>query len=431
MEMAGGGRRSVVQFDAYLANVADPRALRVRHLWPPLYRAVGQRQFEMANIRIHNSKKPEQLEKDAVRLRYYMHDRASSFRFKLAGALAGEDVTELEQCWSAASSTVADRAFVVDLSELSAVDEPGRELLSRWHKHGAEFIATSVWSRSLVESITGYPPVASPNKASARACLPFRIAPVLFISLVTLMLPGTVSAGSSGETEFVIVAQPAPSPSSLLNRYLAGLPQTAATLECRAVAVEVQAALPKLSKRGRLQAIQHYVPLGRPEFQVLHVEGDRTVTQQVIARYLSAKSQAEAMPSSLVAVSAANYKFRYVGFIGTDRTLAYVFHITPRKRRVGLIEGELWIDVSSGVAVHEAGRLVKNPSAFLRRVDVIQDTDLREGRPYLRITRLDIETRLVGRAELRVKERPCDLQTAKIENNLGKGSDDNVCSVNP
>lgn len=383
----------------------------------------------MSNVTIHN---PERLEGDAARLRYYIHDRASSFRFKLAGALAGEDVAELEQCWNSASSTLANRAFVVDVSELSAIDEVGRELLSQWHKRGVEFVATSPWSRSLVESIIGYSLQPAPaDGASARACCSFRIAPIVLIILVTLVLPGTVFAGSSGEIEFGAPPQPAPSPNSLLTRYAAGLEETTAALECRAVALEIEASLPKLSKRGRLQAIQHSVPFGRSKYQVLKVEGDRTVTQQVIARYLSAKSQAEAMSASSVAVSAANYKFRYVGSLGTRRTLTYVFHITPRRRRVGLIEGELWIDVSSGIAVHESGRMVKRPSAFLRHVDVIQDTDLREGRPYGRITRLDIDTRLVGRAELTVKERPCDLQTAKINNDLEEGRDDNACSVSP
>jgi hypothetical protein len=52
--------------------------------------------------------------------------------------------------------------------------------------------------------------------------------------------------------------------------------------------------------------------------------------------------------------------------------------------------------------------MVKTPSIFLRRVSIVQDTDLREGRPYLRITRLDIDTRLAGRAELIITERPCE-----------------------
>jgi hypothetical protein len=70
------------------------------------------------------------------------------------------------------------------------------------------------------------------------------------------------------------------------------------------------------------------------------------------------------------------------------------------------MQGELWIDAASGVAVHQAGHLVKRPSMFLRRVEIAQDTEIRDGSPYVRITRLDIDTRLVGRAELTIKEHP-------------------------
>ena len=170
--------------------------------------------------------------------------------------------------------------------------------------------------------------------------------------------------------------------------------------------VDIEASLPKLSKRGRLQAIRRFVPFGKPEYQVLRAEGDRTVRHQVIARYLTADAQAQTLPSSSVAVSAANYKFHFVGSIGAGPTLTYVFQISPRKKRVGLMKGELWIDVATGVGVRQAGRLVKQPSVFLRRVDVTQDTDIRDGRPYLRITRLTVETRLVGRAGLTVTEHP-------------------------
>jgi hypothetical protein len=133
------------------------------------------------------------------------------------------------------------------------------------------------------------------------------------------------------------------------------------------------------------------------------------VRQQVIARYLSAEARAQEIEPSEVEVSPANYKFRYVASIGSDRTLTHVYRITPRKKRVGLIQGELWIDASSGLAVRKSGRMVKTPSVFLRRVSIVQDTDLREGRVYRRITRLDIDTRLAGRAELTITERPCEI----------------------
>ena len=90
---------------------------------------------------------------------------------------------------------------------------------------------------------------------------------------------------------------------------------------------------------------------------------------------------------------------------GPAGSQAYVFQIAPRHKRAGLIQGELWIDAASGLAVRKTGHLVKRPSVFLKRVDVVQDTDLMDDAPAMRITHLEIETRLVGLAELTIRER--------------------------
>src|SRR5258708_22486643 len=116
------------------------------------------------------------------------------------------------------------------------------------------------------------------------------------------------------------------------------------------------------------------------------------VRRQVIARYLSADAEGRSMRASDVAISRANYKFRFVGAAGTGPNLAYVFQITPRKKRQGLIRGELWIDAATGIAVHQAGYLVKRPSIFLRRVAGGEDADPRGGQPCRRINPAAIGT---------------------------------------
>jgi hypothetical protein len=140
---------------------------------------------------------------------------------------------------------------------------------------------------------------------------------------------------------------------------------------------------------------------------VLEIAGDQTVKQQVIVRYLSAEAQAAAIPASSVAISLANYKFRYKGAVKTGGTVAYAFLITPRKKREGLIKGELWLDGETGAVVRQSGYLVKKPSIFVKRVDVTRETALRDGNVDMRVTHLSVETRLVGRAELIIHERPC------------------------
>lgn len=334
-------------------------------------------------------------------LSYYLHDAASSFRFKLAGSLAGDDVAELRQCWTTASSTLGSRPFLVDIDGLEGVDEGGRQLLSEWHAEGARILAASGKGRMLAQSITGDALAPAEETRRCEGLSVFRLAALASAALLLLLLPMKVLA----ETP-----PPAPLPKVVLARYTAALERSSGAPDCRDVAVDIEASLPKLSQHGRLQAIRRWVLPGKPEYSALRIEGDRTVRQQVIARYLTAEQQASSMPSAAVAVTAANYKFHYVGVIGSAAAPTYIFQISPRRKRAGLIQGELWIDGASGLAVRKTGRLVKTPSVFLRRVNVVQDTDLLDDAPSLRITHLEIDTRLAGRAELTIRERFCGAQ---------------------
>jgi hypothetical protein len=241
--------------------------------------------------------------------------------------------------------------------------------------------------------------------ASNRVWRSMRLAlPLVVVSL-------TAWAGDPPEGASLFMAQPATvqatsGPSLAFGRYIASLGQTARPAGWETVTVEIDASLPGLAKQGRLQAIRRRGASGHPEYQVLHVEGDSIVKQQVIARYLTAEKEAEAMPKASVAVSPANYKFRYVGSIASAGIFVYVYQVTPRKKRAGLMEGQLWIDAATGLAVHQGGRLVKKPSIFVRRVELVRDTRLHDGVPDLETTHLAIDTRLVGRAELTIREQP-------------------------
>jgi hypothetical protein len=64
------------------------------------------------------------------------------------------------------------------------------------------------------------------------------------------------------------------------------------------------------------------------------------------------------------------------------------------------------------MAVRLSGYLVKNPSIFLKRINLTRENYFRDGIVETRITHLLIDTRLVGSARLVVVERP----TALLEN---------------
>jgi len=336
---------------------------------------------------------------------YKIHDGASAFRFELEGALASGDVAELDQCWHTAASTIAGKALVVDLTSLTAIDESGRQLLDRWRQAGAEFV---VGPESLA-MLDGWNGAGSLVRATEEAATRFtrpslQTALPVLVAVLSLLLPPALDAGDAAMSTPANEAESAMAPNLTLARYVAGL---AVSQPWGAETVEIEASLPKLKEHGRLRAIRRLLPFGKPQYQVFELNGSRTVKQQVIARYLSAEIEAAGMSPSAVAVSPANYQFRYAGPVASEGRLLYAFYIAPRKKREGLIQGVLWIDAETAVAVRQSGYLVKKPSIMVKRVDLTRETSLREGVAESRVTHLAVETRLVGRAELIIHERPC------------------------
>jgi hypothetical protein len=343
-------------------------------------------------------------------LHYYMHDGPAAFRFELAGDFANGDAARLEQEWRTASSTIGGRTLIVDLSFVTATDEAARSLFRRWHAAGAQFAAISPQSRKLVESITGrpflqrqsqeptYEPWLSRVWSHGFGSLPTTLSAISLLGIMSLLTPATVQAAEDGA-------------SLAFARYVATYVTTAMQGDDGSAAsvdtvLEIDASLPKLGKQGRMEVIRHSGPAGRPEYEVVSFEGDATVKQQVIARYLEVEQQAYALPVSSVAVTPDNYKFRYAGSIESGGNRSYIFAIKPRHGGGGLIDGHLWIDQSTGAAVHQDGRVVKRASIFIRQIRITRDSGSRAGLPYLRVTHVDIDTRLAGRAELTIRERP-------------------------
>jgi hypothetical protein len=229
--------------------------------------------------------------------------------------------------------------------------------------------------------------------------------PIRLFVLASTFTAATLWAGSP-ENAATAPATTRANPSSVLARYFesgsAGPPWNPEMLD-------IEASIQKLGKRASLSAIRRDPAdeeAGKPRYEVLAITGDRTVRQQVIARYVSAEGDAAALPASSVAIGPANYRFRYAGSITEGAAPVYIFEITPRKKRAGLLRGQVWIDAATGAAVHVTGYLVKRPSMFLRRVEITRDLILRGGAVYARVTHLEIDARLLGRAELTVTERP-------------------------
>jgi len=179
--------------------------------------------------------------------------------------------------------------------------------------------------------------------------------------------------------------------------------------------VEIHASLPKLKKHGRLRALRRISKLGRITYEHLAFEGDGTIKNQVIARYLTAEVEAHDEKSRDLAVTPANYKFGYKSKSVMDGRTAYVFSVSPRKKRVGLFKGELWIDAATYLPLQESGYWVKNPSIFLKKVAFVRKFEIRDGISVPLQVASTVDTRVWGPAELEIDFTNFSPETSSTE----------------
>jgi hypothetical protein len=142
---------------------------------------------------------------------------------------------------------------------------------------------------------------------------------------------------------------------------------------------EFEAVLPKLDRSATLQARRIVNARGEVNYEVLQSAGDSAVKKEVIARYIAAEMEPPAHLPTDVAITPANYKFKPKGVRERDGVTCFVYEVSPRKKRVGLFKGEVWVDVETGLTVREAGTFSKSPSVFLKSVQFSRDFHLRDG----------------------------------------------------
>jgi hypothetical protein len=204
-----------------------------------------------------------------------------------------------------------------------------------------------------------------------------------------------------------MVAEPAAeAPQAIVENYCAASRGQEQSFKGATMDVEIQASLPKLKKQGRLHALRRISALGRITYERLRFEGDGTVKNQVIARYLTAEAEAQAEArrdqSPSLAVTPANYKFKYKSRSQLDGRGVYIFQVMPRQNRQGLFKGDLWIDAGTYLRVQESGYLVKSPSIFLKKVAFVRKYEIRDGISVPLQVQSVVDTRLAGKAEMTI-----------------------------
>jgi hypothetical protein len=227
-----------------------------------------------------------------------------------------------------------------------------------------------------------------------------RIFPSIFVTALLLFGAGAVS--------FAAPDVPArdesgdPKGAEILQKYLDAKGHTQ-DLRGASMEVEISANVPKLKENGKLRALRVISRVGQVTYRVAAFQGPNFIKKEIIARYLQAEQQSQTQNKENVDITPQNYKFRYRGERQTPTgTPVFVFQLQPRKKRVGLYKGELWLDSHLYLPVLEKGRLVKNPSIFFRKVDFERGFSIQDGFSVPSYITSTIDTRLVGKVELSI-----------------------------
>jgi hypothetical protein len=84
-------------------------------------------------------------------------DTADGQRWNICGRLAGPWVDELRSCWQQARERAPLAHAIVDLKEVTFIDEAGETLLAEMEMAGAELVAAGVENKHVVASLRKEP----------------------------------------------------------------------------------------------------------------------------------------------------------------------------------------------------------------------------------------------------------------------------------
>jgi hypothetical protein len=83
-------------------------------------------------------------------------DTAEGQRWNLHGQLAGPWVDELRSCWKSARDRAPLACAIVDLKQVTFIDQAGEKLLAEMRSAGAELIATGVEHQHLLATLDNH-----------------------------------------------------------------------------------------------------------------------------------------------------------------------------------------------------------------------------------------------------------------------------------
>lgn len=170
------------------------------------------------------------------------------------------------------------------------------------------------------------------------------------------------------------VPLPRMSPELALSAFYQHSSRQAQALGGYSAASLIRVELPDNAQHGEFELERHYIAPHTLTFKALRFVGDGFVKTNVIARLLQSEvDHVQKDDPALTALRPENYKFSYKGVIEEGDRPLHVYQVKPRKKRVGLFKGHIFLDAVTGSLVRAEGRFAKSPSLFVKKIDFVQE----------------------------------------------------------
>src|SRR5581483_2307890 len=202
------------------------------------------------------------------------------------------------------------------------------------------------------------------------------------------------------------VSLPRMAPDLALRAYQQKAAMQAASLTEYSSTTVIRATLPESSQSGEFELQRHYAAPRSLQFKAIKFIGDTFVKTNIIARLLQSEvDHVQKDDLTLTALTPANYKFSSKGTTQIDGRTVHVFQVKPRKKRVGLFKGRIYLDAYTGSLVRAEGSAVKSPSFFVRKIEFVQDYADVGAFTFPVHIHSEAQARLVGRTVVDIYQR--------------------------
>lgn len=220
--------------------------------------------------------------------------------------------------------------------------------------------------------------------------------------------PFTSVPTTGSASELVTMSRPVArlSPDLALATYERELKQESNELTGYTATSIIDAELPDSMQKAEFELKRHYAAPSVLEFTPVRSSGDNFVKSNVIVRLLQSEvDHVRRHEQAQTAIDSDNYKFSYKGTARLNDATVHVYEVKPRKKRVGLFKGKIFVEASSGRLLRAQGRIVKSPSFFIKKIDFVQDYATIDGFTFPTHIHSEAQTRLVGKAIVDITHR--------------------------